>query len=79
MLKKNSSVKPTKKQLMIHLINKLNVAVISEFSRIKKPQKQAMLIGKLFCLCICSFRDPPLTAEYTFEMVEEEFEKWESI
>lgn len=60
-------------------INKVNISVIQEFMRIKKPQKQALVIGKLYCAVLCAFRDPPLSEDYTYEMVTDEFEKWESI
>ena len=57
-------------------INRMNTSVLEEFSRIKKPHKQAKLIGRLFCILICTFRQPALSEDYTFEMVEEEFDNW---
>ena len=64
---------------MMSQLNKINNGVIQEFTRIKKPQKQALIIGKLFCVLMCAFRSPPLSDDYTYDLVQKEFEKWDSI
>lgn len=64
---------------MNNAINNLSAFILDEFSRIKKPQKQALLIGQMFCVLICTFKQPQLDSLYSVEMVMLEFEKWESI
>eukprot|EP00347_Sterkiella_histriomuscorum_P018158 403346571 len=76
---KKTTKNPTRKQQMQCCISKFNIGAINEFQRIKKPQKQALIIGKLTCILVCTFRNPPLSEDYTFEMVQIEFDKWESI
>lgn len=76
---RSATKQPTKRQLMNRAINLINIGVIQEFTRIKKPQKQAQLIGKLYCILLCTFRSPMLSPDFSFELVQQEFDKWDSI
>lgn len=64
---------------MIKAISEINVSILEEFTRIMRPQKYAKDIGKLFCLLLCTFRQPALGPEFPFLMVEEEFQDWDSV
>lgn len=69
----------TRKQQMQLAINKINVSVLEEISRLRKPQRQAKLVGKLFCVLLCTFKQPPLQQDYPLEMLLNEFENWDNV
>jgi hypothetical protein len=51
-------------------INALICGNLEEFVRIKKPMKQASIIGKLFCMLLVSFRNANIET-YSYEQLEE--------
>ena len=53
---KKFSKGPSRKKLMSLAIAHLNGSNLDEFSRIKKPLKQALVIEKMLCIFICAFR-----------------------
>ena len=70
---------PSRKKMMNLAISHINGSNLDEFNRIKKPLKQAQIIGKLLCVMVQAFRVQNLGTGVTFETIAPEFEKWENI